>query len=106
MQSGKIRTKNFRMRMEWCRNFITDARVSEFKNFSQHNTYIKLYSDLSGILLANLVNITYSCITSWKLNKCYSTMSTRRNFSRGGGNIWGVPKICEGGPLIFFKEQL
>ena len=33
-------------------------------------------------------------------------MGARRNFSRGGANLWGGPqKICEGGPH-FFRQAL
>ena len=36
-------------------------------------------------------------------------MGARRNFSRGGGGQTfggGLQKICEGGPLYFFRQAL
>ena len=43
------------------------------QNVIQHNTRKELYIYFNKILLLNLVSMTYSCITSWRLNNGSST---------------------------------
>ena len=43
------------------------------QNCIQHNTRKELYIYCNIILLPNLVRMTYSCITLWRLNKGSST---------------------------------
>ena len=64
------------------------------------------------IILGNLLGVNWHYLESVEVfqgildKHCYH-MGARRNFSRGGANLWGGPKkICEGGPPYFFRQAL